>query len=91
MVAFIQQIAAEDQIVATEQRVGSQPRRGTERQRRQLIERNIVLQKGFGQRMIITGGDISAASREYQAGERDAAAEFKNGFSGNREMAHLFR
>ena len=40
--------------------------------------------------MIITGGDISAASREYQAGERDAAAEFKNGFSGNRELAHLF-
>src|SRR5690606_18115231 len=89
--ALVQHIAADDAVETPDVGRRRRPRQNDEIDRWNAVQRRVVSQESFGQRMVIAGGDIGAPSFQDEARKCEAAADLENASSVDVRDAHRLR
>src|SRR5690606_10122729 len=72
--AFVQDVTGDDHVEAAQRQQRALPVELAVVHRWQPVERRVVGDEGFGQRVDVRGDDVGAAALQYQAGQTDATA-----------------
>ena len=86
--ALVEHVAGDDQVEFAEPGIGSAPDAGAVLQRRQVIERQVGLQEGFGQGVAIARRRIAAASVDDEAGQAETATGLEDSPAAQIEGLH---
>ena len=89
--ALVEDVAADDQIEPSQLSAVCSPWQIAVNRHRQLVEAGVVGQELFGERMMITGGDIGTAACKHQAGQCQAAAEFEHALAADVDLGDRLR
>jgi hypothetical protein len=78
LVAVVQHVAADDQVEPSHVAHRPPPVAGPVLHGRQMVQAQVLLQEGLGQRVAVTGGDVAPATMDDQAGQRQATTELQD-------------
>ena len=90
MIAFVQDVAADDEVEAPEAGIRRRPLQFPVSHRGQLVQRRVVGEERFGQRMMVGGEHVGTAVLQHEAGQREAATDLEDALAVDRMAAHRF-